>query len=134
MGKINARHRQKEQQILEFRMAIHSGDIFHAPQLLSASTNGVLGKTIDIAYFLSKQGKPNELVISESACSQAREFETVETAGQHEISMPADNVSFMAYILGNGFAEKMGKVRLQCSHILGEKPHLRAVENTNDSA
>ena len=89
------------------------------------STNGVLGKTIDIAYFLSKQGKPNELVISEPACSQAKEFESVETAGQHEISMPADNVSFMAYILGNGFAEKMSKVRLQCSHILGEKLHLR---------
>jgi uncharacterized membrane protein affecting hemolysin expression/class 3 adenylate cyclase len=134
MGKINAQHRQKEQQILEFRMAIHSGDIFHAPQLLSPSTNGVLGKTIDIAYFLSKQGKPNELVISESACSQAKEFESVETAGQHEISMPADNVSFMAYILGNGFAEKMSKVRLQCSHILGEKLHLRTVENTNNSA
>ena len=59
---------------------------------------------------------------------------TVETAGQHEISMPADNVSFMAYILGNGFAAKMGKVRMQCSHILGETPHLRAVENSSDSA
>jgi hypothetical protein len=115
-------------------MAIHCGDIFQAPQLSSASVSGVLGKTIDIAYFLSKQGKPNELVISESACSQAREFEPIETAGQHEISMPADNVSFMAYILGHGFAAKMGKVRKQCSHILGETPHLRAVDNASDSA
>jgi len=134
MTKINAQHRSKGEQVLEFRMSIHCGDIFQAPQLSSASVSGVLGKTIDIAYFLSKQGKPNELVISESACSQAREFEPIETAGQHEISMPADNVSFMAYILGHGFAAKMGKVRKQCSHILGETPHLRAVENTSDSA
>lgn len=126
MGKINARHRDKDGQVLEFRMAIHSGDVFLAPGLNNTSTDAteagscsILGKTTDIAYFLSKQSAPNKLIISEFACSQAQEMENFDISGQHEISMPADNVSFMAYILDNDFAANMDNIRTQCAHILG---------------
>lgn len=122
MSRINKRHRKKGEQILEFRMAIHSGDIFLAPGVGSPDLDektSVLGKTLDITYFLSKQGAPGELVISESACSQARQFEHFETDRQREVSMPADNVTFMAYILSGGFAEEMGLIRNQRRHILG---------------
>lgn len=127
MGKINARHKEKDGQILEFRMAIHSGDVFLAPGLnnttadetTTGGSSSILGKTTDIAYFLSKQSAPNKLIISEFACSQAQESEHFEISGQHEISMPADNVSFMAYILDNDFAANMDNIQAQCAHILG---------------
>jgi class 3 adenylate cyclase len=122
MARVNNRHRKKGEQVLEFRLAIHSGDIFLAPGLCGqdqADKYSILGKTLDITYFLSKQGAPNELVISEATCYQARSFENFATDRQREVSMPADNVSFMAYILTSGFAEDLGMIRKQRRHILG---------------
>lgn len=122
MARVNNRHRKKGEQILEFRLAIHSGDIVLAPGFggqEQADKNSILGKTLDITYFLSKQGAPNELVISEATCYQAHSFENFATDRQREVSMPADNVSFMAYILSGGFAEDMGMIRKQRRHILG---------------
>lgn len=127
MARINARHREKGEQVLEFRMAIHSGDVFHAPRILpdgksSRATDGLIGQTIDIAYFLCKKGAPNTLVLSESASSQAREFESFVTSGQHEFSMPAENMSFIAYSLSGDFAGNMALVQKQLRHILGNIP------------
>lgn len=126
MNTINNRHRKNGEQVLEFRMAIHSGDVFYAPRLLNAehNTDSVLGKTVDIAFFLCKQSKPNEVLISDSAWSQARTFEEFTTAGQHEVSMPADNVSFMAYILSDNFAGDIKLISKQCEHILVAGTHL----------
>jgi class 3 adenylate cyclase/uncharacterized membrane protein affecting hemolysin expression len=125
MNRINNSHRKNGEQVLEFRMAIHSGDVFYAPGLLNAEqdTDSVLGKTVDIAFFLCKQSKPNEVLISDSAWSQARTFEEFSTAGQHEVSMPADNVSFMAYILSDNFAGDIELIGKQCEHILGAGTH-----------
>lgn len=119
MSRVSQQHREQGSQVLEFRLAIHSGDVFIAQDLAPNGNDSLLGKTIDIAYFLSKQAAPNQLVISESACSQARQFEDFDTSGQREISMPADNVAFMAYILESVFAGHMELVRKQCGHILG---------------
>jgi len=121
MARINSSHREKGKQILEYRLALHSGDVFLSPVTSSSeSADAVLGKTIDIASFLSKQAEPNQLIISEFAFSQAKAFDHFETAGQRKISMPADNVSFMAYIVDSCFISKMDTVRKQCAHILGE--------------
>lgn len=128
MGKINARHKEKGQQILEFRMALHSGDVFLAPNISTINDDAVLGKTIDIAYYLSKQAEPNQLIISESACSQAKAFDNFDTAGQREISMPADNVSFMAYILDHNFVKGMDTLHKQCAQILGEPSNIRTIK------
>lgn len=123
MSAINEQHRKQGRQVLEFRMAIHSGDVFLAPAIYHPGSggdavNGVMGKTIDVAYFLSKQARPHELVISESASSRARKFQGFDIAGQNQVSMPADNMSFMAYILANGFASQMDNIQNQCAHIL----------------
>lgn len=134
MARVNGRHRKKGEQILEFRMAIHSGDIFMAPGLATQdqpARNAILGKTLDITYFLSKQCAANELVISEASRSHARNFEDFETHQQREVSMPADNVSFMAYILTSGFAEDMGMIRQQRQHILGSSKQV--VQGPSDS-
>lgn len=123
MAQVNNGHRQAGEQTLDFRMAIHSGDVFRAPDLFQAGIDdsgaGVMGKTIDITYFLCKQAPPRQLVISEPASSQARKFTRFDTASKNQVSMPADNVSFMAYILVNGFASGMELVQKQCRHILG---------------
>lgn len=133
MARINHRHRKKGEQVLDFLMAIHSGDIFMAPGIEDSAAPDqftILGKILDITYFLCKQGAPNELVISEATCTQARYFETFNTDGEKEVSMPADNVSFMAYVLTNGFAEDMDKIRQQRRHILGtdKGPDKRTVQ------
>ena len=122
MATVNQRHRSEGGQALEFRMAIHSGDVFRVPDITLGSQGavaGAMGKTIDITYFLSKQAAPGHLVISEPACAQARKFIQFPIAGQNEVSMPADNMVFMAYILDSGFAAGMDIVRKQCGHILG---------------
>lgn len=123
MAAVNNRHRQQGEQALDFRMAIHSGDVFRAPGVCRSggetAVDGIMGKTIDITYFLCKQAAPHELVISEPASSQAGKFTRFETTGRHQVSMPADNVSFMAYILASGFAADMALVQKQCRHILG---------------
>ena len=132
MARINKRHRNNGEQMLEFRMAIHSGDIFMAPGVGEQDGKGsILGKTLDITYFLSKQAAPGELVISETASSQAREFEHVEADRQREVSMPAYNVTFMAYILSSGFAEDMGMIRKQRRHILGVAGSVNTSETTD---
>ena len=128
MSKINTRHKEKGQQMLEFRMALHSGDVFLAPNISTNNDEAVLGKTIDIAYYLSKQAEPNQLIISESACSQAKAFDSFDTAGQREISMPADNVSFMAYILDHSFVKTMDTLHKQCAQILGEPANVRTIK------
>ena len=121
MDKVNKRHRKNGEQLLEFRMAIHSGDVFLAPDIQGKEERDglrTMGKTVDITYFLSKQSAPHELVISESAYSSARQFESFETARQNQVSMPADNVSFMAYILNSGFAESIPLIIRQRDHVL----------------
>jgi len=62
-------------------------------------------------------------LISDSAWSQARTFEEFSTAGQHEVNIPADNVSFMAYILSDNFAGDIELIGKQCEHILGAGTH-----------
>ena len=120
MKMINIQHGKNGEQNLEFQMAIHSGDIFQSPNIIDTEhqINSVLGKTADTALYLCKQSTPNELMISDSACSQARTFEQFETLGKNEVNMPADNVSFMAYILPNTFMDVVGLIQKQCKHIL----------------
>ncbi len=131
MARINMRHRNNGEQTLEFRMAIHSGDIFVAPGVGDQDQASIMGKTLDITYFLSKQAAPGELVISEFACSKAREFEHFETEHQREVSIPTDNVTIMAYILSDAFAEDMGMIRKQRKHILGVTENTSAKESAD---
>lgn len=122
MARINNDHRNKGQQTLDLKMAIHSGDVFFAPQIHSnkdsESTDGVFSNTIDIAYFLCQQCTATELLISESTFSQAGEFEDLAITDQDEISITPDNISFMTYILTADFSTNMALIQKQCGHIL----------------
>lgn len=123
IDRVNDMHREKGRQTLEYRMAIHSGDVFVLPEVFKdrngdVTSGGVLGQTIDITYFLSKNCTPGELVISESAFSQAGMFEDIGAARQQEFTMPADNMMFMAYIVAGNFFENMKSVQEQSRKIL----------------
>ncbi len=119
MARINSSHREKGKQILEYRLALHSGDVFLSPVISSSvSADAVLGKTIDIASFLSKQAEPNQLIISEFAFSQAKAFDHFESAGQYgksacqRITSHSWPISWTAAL-----SSKMDTVRKQCAHI-----------------
>ncbi|MDC0598274.1 hypothetical protein OAP18_00325 [Gammaproteobacteria bacterium] len=120
MRKVSLIHRTKNSQALEFKLSIHSGDIFSAPdESCEIGKRAMLmGKTIETSYFLCKQSDSGQLLISETTYSQAGGEEKLITEGSTEITMPTDNMSFMAYILSpdmNTYTELLNK---QSQHIL----------------
>jgi len=80
----------------------------------------LLGKSLETAYFLSKQSKPGQLLISESTFSQANAEQQLQYADSIEITMPTDNMSFTAYILNEETYVYSDLIAKQCQHILPE--------------
>jgi len=117
MQKINHRHKNEKAQALQFRLAIHSGETFFN---VESESEILLGKSLETAYFLSKQSKPGQLLISESTFSQANAEQQLQYADSIEITMPTDNMSFTAYILNEETYVYSDLIAKQCQHILPE--------------
>jgi uncharacterized membrane protein affecting hemolysin expression/class 3 adenylate cyclase len=121
MNRVSQQHRAEASQALEFRLAIHSGEAFFT---LATDTQqeihneALIGKVIETSYFLSKQSKPSQLIISETTYAQAGGDARLSTDGSTEITMPTDNMSFMAYILDGAMADYAELLEKQCRHIL----------------
>lgn len=121
MAKVAEQHRIEASQALEFRLAIHSGEVFctfatNAQQ--EVQNHALIGKVIDTGYFLNKQGKPGQLIISETAFAQAGGEERLSSEGSIEITMPTDKMSFMAYLLNENTNENSELLEKQCRHLL----------------
>lgn len=117
MQKIKQQHQAKKAQALQFRLAIHSGETFfsiHEPD----QSQTLLGKSLETGYFLAKQSKPGQLLISETTYSQAGAEQKLPNADSIEITMPADNMSFTAYILSPEMSSYSELIQKQCEHIL----------------
>ncbi len=117
MKKINQRHKNEKAQALQFRLAIHSGETFFNVESESAV---LLGKSLETAYFLSKQSKPGQLLISKNTFSQASTEHQLQYADSIEITMPTDNMSFTAYIISDEASAYSDLIEKQCQHILPE--------------
>lgn len=123
MNRVATQHRAEASQALEFRLAIHSGETFitvanNAQQ--EVQNQALVGKVIETSYFLCKHSKPGQLIISETTYSQAEGEATLAADDSIEITMPSDNMSFMAYILNTDRSEHFELLETQCQQILPE--------------
>jgi membrane protein len=117
MKKIYQRHKNEKGQALQFRLAIHSGETFFN---VESESEVLLGKSLETVYFLSKQSKPGQLLISESTFSQVSTEHQLQHAGSIEITIPTDNISFTAYIISDENSAYSQLITKQCQHILPE--------------
>lgn len=115
MQKINQQHKDAKGQALQFRLAIHSGETFFN---VESSAETLLGKTLETVYFLSKQSRPGQLLISETTYSQASADHRLHYSDSIEITMPADNMSFTAYILSPEMHVYSELIQKQSQHLL----------------
>lgn len=118
MQRINQSHHSKKSQALQFRLAIHSGETFFTVDSSSEGKQALLGKTLETCYFLSKKSQPGQLLISETTYSQADVENRLQSSDSIEITMPADNMSFMAYLLSSNMGSYSELLEKQSLHIL----------------
>ncbi|MDT8398667.1 MAG: AhpA/YtjB family protein [Pseudomonadales bacterium] len=100
--KIKRRHHAEGAQSLDFRLGIHTGDIF----IFSPSEGGsrpelILGKTTAISRHLSELSRPAQVLISEATFLHAGAEERLHTRNSVEITLPPDNTASIAYILND---------------------------------
>jgi membrane protein len=117
MQRINQQHKNAKNQALQFRLAIHSGETFFN---FESSSETLLGKSLETAYFLSKQSRPGQLLISETTYSQASKDHHLHYSDSIEITMPTDNMSITAYILSPEMHVYFELIQKQSQQLLPE--------------
>lgn len=118
MQKIGQMHHSKKAQALQFKLAIHSGETFFSANLKQENSHALLGKSLETGYYLCKQSKPSQLLISEATYTQAGADNRLTFSDRFEITMPADNMSFMAYLLNPEMRSYSELLQKQTLHIL----------------
>jgi class 3 adenylate cyclase len=124
MMQINQQHKTKSSQSLEFRLSVHSGDIFVSISNSTKNSNQemtetAIGKTIETCEILCEACIPGELIISETTYSHAGGEARLLCRTSTEITMPRDNMSFVAYLLGKAAASSYASlIEQQVKHIL----------------
>lgn len=131
MKKINRQHQAERSQSLEFRLGIHSGDIFiSVSTAVEKYTETAIGKTLEISRLLCKMSEPGELIISETTFSHAGGNERLDSKSSTEITLPTDNMSFMAYILKDAMNAYLNLLEKQTKHILSGQADNERTEAT----
>lgn len=118
MNKISQLHHAKKAQALQFKLAIHSGEVFISVDPHKENDQALLGKSLETSYYLCKQSQPGQLLISETTYTQAGADTRLHTSDSFEITMPTDNMSFMAYLLNPEMGSYSELINKQSQHIL----------------
>jgi class 3 adenylate cyclase/uncharacterized membrane protein affecting hemolysin expression len=118
MNKISQLHHAKKEQALQFKLAIHSGEVFISVDPEKEYSPALLGKSLETSFFLCKQSEPGQLLISETTYTQAGADERLNTSDSFEITMATDNMSFMAYLLDSEMGSYSELINKQSQHIL----------------
>jgi adenylate cyclase len=120
MRKLSKIHHAKKAQALQFKLAIHSGETFFSIGADDDNSQTLLGKSLETSFFLCKQSRPGQLLISETTYTQAGAEKRLQTSDSFEITMPTDNMSFMAYLLDPDMGAYSDLLQKQSLHILPE--------------
>ena len=118
MQQLSQMHHAKKAQALQFKLAIHSGETFFSADNTKENNYALLGKSLETSYFLCKQSKPNQLLISETTYTQAGAGDRLQFSDSFEITMPTDNMSFMAYLINPEMGSYTELLHKQTLHIL----------------
>lgn len=118
MKQISDSHHAKKAQALQFKLAIHSGDIFISVDSNNENSQVLLGKSLETSFFLCKQSQPGQLLISEATYTQAGADERLQSSDSFEITMPTGNMSFMAYLIDPAMSSYSDLIQKQSQHIL----------------
>jgi len=118
MQKLSHIHHAKKAQALQFRLAIHSGETFFSFDTNNENNHALLGKSLETSFFLCKQSQPGQLLISETTYTQAGAGKRLQTLDSFKITMPTDNMSFMAYLLNPEMGSYSDLLQKQSQHIL----------------
>lgn len=117
MQKLSRMHHAKKAQALQFKLAIHSGETFFSIDSNDANNQSLLGKSLETSFFLCKQSSPGQLLISETTYTQAGADDRLQFSNSFEITMPTDNMSFMAYLLDSEMGTYSELLQKQSQHI-----------------
>jgi len=120
MQKLSQIHHAKKAQALQFKLAIHSGETFFSINADDKKAQTILGKSLETSFFLCKQSRSGQLLISETTYTQAGADKRLQTSDSFEITMPTDNMSFMAYLLDPEMGTYTDLIQKQSQHILPE--------------
>ena len=111
-------HHAKKSQALQFKLAIHSGETFFSVDSHNDNNQALLGKSLETSFFLCKQSQPGQLLISETTYTQAGADNRLQCTDSFEITMPTDNMSFIAYLLNSDMGNYSELLQKQSQHIL----------------
>mgnify|MGYP006139975971 CR=1 FL=1 len=118
MLQLSQMHHAKKAQALQFKLAIHSGETFFSVDTAKEYSHALLGKSLETSFFLCNQSKPSQLLISETTYTQAGADSRLQFSESFEITMPTDNMSFMAYLLNPEMGSYSELLHKQTLHIL----------------
>ncbi|MFL2840714.1 MAG: adenylate/guanylate cyclase domain-containing protein [Pseudohongiellaceae bacterium] len=115
---LSRMHHAKKAQALQFKLAIHSGETFFSIDPNNKNNLALLGKSLETSFFLCTQSQPGQLLISETTYTQAGADKRLRSLGSFEITMLADNMSFMAYLINPEMGSYSELLQKQSLHIL----------------
>ncbi len=120
MQKVNQGHRRRGDQSLEFRLAIHTGEVFVTPGLAGAdSGETILGRTVEMSLLMSRYCPPGQVLVSDTCHHHAGGVSRIAVGDEVDIPLPAGNGRLHASILSqDNIGSYDALLERQTKHIL----------------
>ena len=127
MQKVAVSHRARNAQSLDFSVAIHSGAVYFSPIWIKQRPEGdkarpesVIGKPAELTEELLAHSQPNCILVSELSYDLAEGHSRFATDNTWQVSVGADNLTFITYSLSANTGNHSELLERQCQHLLPE--------------
>lgn len=127
MQKVAASQRARNAQALDFSVAIHSGPVYFSPVWTKQRSEGdkpraesAIGKPVELAVELLAHSQPDNILVSELSYDLAEGNTRLETDDTRQLSVGADNLTFITYSLSAATGNHHELLERQCQHLLPE--------------
>jgi class 3 adenylate cyclase/uncharacterized membrane protein affecting hemolysin expression len=127
MQKVADNNRARNAQALDFSVAIHSAAVYFSPiwtkqrpESDKSRPESVIGKPVELAVDLLAHSQPNSILVSDLSYDLAEGNTRFETDITQQISVGADNLTFITYSLSADTGNHSELLERQCQHLLPE--------------
>lgn len=127
MQKVADNNRARNAQALDFSIAVHSGAVYFSPIWTRQRPEGdkarpesVIGKPVELTEELLAHSQPNSILVSDLSYDLAEGNTRFETDITQQISVGADNLTFITYSLAAETGNHSELLERQCQHLLPE--------------
>lgn len=128
MEKVAQAHKSNQNQSLDFRVLVHSGDAYYSPQwkkkrpgVQTEREESVIGKPVDLAAALLHQAPAGKLLVTELSLELAGGLQRFDQSASHEIAGSANSPTLPVCILSASDGNHTELLLKQTEHLFGNR-------------